>query len=95
MSDLTIGDLTAEHLGRPVYGLDGIQGWESHLLLDSIESKGAEVRLNFRWNDDPSPSNTKRGQYAVGVIRPPATPCSLTPTPPTDAAEAAGGGDRG
>ena len=70
----TAGDLTASHVGMVVLDVPGIAGWEDHLLLSSVERDGEAVMLHFRWNDDPAPSNTKRGQYAVGQIVPLDTP---------------------
>lgn len=63
---LTAGELTTEHIGMAVLGVPGISGWERHLLLRDIDRREDSLWLHFRWNDDPSPSNTKRGQYAVG-----------------------------
>ena len=75
-----VGGLTARHAGLRVEAdLTSIQGWLPHLLLSSAEQRGDETTLMFRWNDDPSPSNTERGQFACGVTVPSTTPCCVTP----------------
>ena len=76
---LTAGDLTAEHIGMAVLDVPGISGWERHLLLRDIDRREDGLWLHFRWNDDPSPSNAKRGQYAVGRRVDPSAPVRVIP----------------
>lgn len=64
---MNAGDLTPEHIGCMVLGIPEILGWERHLLLRDLQHGGHETYLGFRWNDDPDKSNTKRGQFAIGV----------------------------
>lgn len=82
----TAGQLTEKHVGCKILGLIDIAGWERHLLLRSVEHKDDDsVVLMFRWNDDPSPSNTKRGEFAAGVIVTPRTPVEIHPAPTYEA----------
>lgn len=60
-------DLTPEHIGCVVLGIPEVLGWERHLVLCDLQHGDTETYLGFRWNDDPSPSNTKRGEFAIGV----------------------------
>lgn len=56
-----------EAIGKRVLGIGSIAGWEKHLVLDSYEDTKRGVLLMFRWDNDPSPQNTQRGRFAIGV----------------------------
>ena len=76
---ILVRDLTPEHVGQRVLGIDQIQGWAPHLLLHSVEHGEGTTTLMFRWDDDPSPSNTQRGRFACGVTIPSDTWCRVNP----------------
>ena len=81
MSETTAGDLTTEHVGMVILGIPGIGGWEDNLLLRDVDQRDGKVYLGFRWNDDPSPQNGQRGQFACGQYVDPSTPVRIV-TPP-------------
>jgi hypothetical protein len=77
---MVMRELTAAHAGmRVIAPLTSIQGWLPHLLLQSVEQRNGHTTLMFRWDDDPSPSNTQRGTFAAGVSVPSDTPCRVIP----------------
>lgn len=65
---MQVRDLTAEHIGHKVLGVKGIAGWEDHLVLRDIEHRDDGTYLGFRWNDDPTPANSRRGTFATGCL---------------------------
>lgn len=79
---LTAGDLTDDHIGMVVLGVPGIAGWERILVLRDIEWRKDGLWLQFRWNDNPS--NTHRGEYAIGRKVPTATPLRVVPSLPPE-----------
>lgn len=80
---MKIKDLTEEHQGmRLKMETVAIQGWLPHLILRSIRHSQSDVtELMFDWDNDPHPSNTKRGKFACGVTVPSDLDCEVSPEP--------------
>jgi hypothetical protein len=78
-----IKDLTKDHVGlRLDANIESIRGWLPNILIDSVEHHDNDTStLMFRWNDDPNPSNSKAGQFAIGVDTSSSLECAVYPQP--------------
>lgn len=80
---MKIGDLTDEHKGKRIKAeLMAIQGWLPHLILMSAtHSESDTTELMFLWDNDPNPSNSRRGEFACGVTVPSDMECEVSDEP--------------
>lgn len=82
-TEIRAGDLTSEHVGMRVFGA-GSPGWEPHLVLRSVgefDKADGKILLAFNWDDDPSPSNSERGKFAIGHFVSPDKVVRIAPAP--------------
>jgi hypothetical protein len=65
-------ELTDEHIGHRVLGIEAIRGWEKNLELSWIETRdNGTLQLSFRWDQNPVKENSALGEFAIGINVPP------------------------